>query len=223
VNAIDQQLHTFDDLWAQNCDRWPPEPIEASSFGERTWTLVHRPDGQAAQAISAVARELGTRWPDLVTYPAARLHFTIVGGGDPAELEKWLVPLRVAIGRAAAGGKPAKVKVAGLGVLKDAVIAQILDLDGRLRDLVAEYLAECDAAGLPIRRRAGLHERLWWLTIARATSAPDAQLREFVARRRRLQITEMCIDVVELVETNKLFDADQTQTLARVRLGREDA
>jgi hypothetical protein len=219
LNDIDQQLQTFDALWSENCDSWPPAPTQASALGERTWTLVHRSDARAAQGISAVVGELGRRWPNLVTYPAARLHCTIVGGGDPAEVEKWLVPLRRALGRAAGRAKPATVYVVGLGILKDAVIAQVVDVDGHLRELVSRYLTECDAAGLPIRQRAGLHDRLWWLTIARLTSTPDAQLREFLATRRRLPITKMCVHVVELVETNKLFDAHQTQTLARVRLG----
>ena len=153
--------------------------------------------------------------------PAA-IHLTVralehrrdhVPSGDPA-VSRYLR----AIERAAEQVPPLRFRLVGITLTRGGVLAALRPLDGRPDQLAAALAAELGADGW---READVERTIWYSSLLHFTGpvARPADLVDFVARRRRVDLGEVTVDRLSLVRFVHTVQPDGARWMQAEELG----
>ncbi len=195
---------------------------------DKVYALVGVPAACAslAELSTELAAELKQEFPDLAVselavYEPESFHFTLFGlpgyvkhGALARHLDRILAASCAAV-------REPLLSIAGLSIVGGAIVAPLLDLDGRLTWLVNtcldELFEELGDEVAELLKAAQLHRRIFWITLARPPRLSTSLFERieklssgFVAEKRDDKIV---FEAVSIVQTDKHFSKAGTEVI----------
>jgi hypothetical protein len=187
-------------------------------------SVVFRPDRAVADRLAAVtaqAMELAgpEHWPTgapqavHVTVRAIEAHRLVVPPEDPLVMRS-----AAALGRAAAGAGPVRLRLGGLTLTPSGVMACAFPVDDAAEEFAGRLGVELGADGW---FEADFHRDIWYATLVHFTSdISDAKgLVDWVAARRGVDLGIASVDVAELLRFHYNGRQPVGVGIARAELG----
>jgi hypothetical protein len=153
------------------------------------------------------------RWTGHHYYEHDQLHIPILGLGAAEAWRATSEALKVIVDKGANGRGRIRLRVVGLNILNDTWIAQVIDSSGGLAQPTADLVHHCTQLDGKTDCTAGLHEELWWKTLARLAAPASDDALSFGASHRSTEFGSVNVERGKLVETSRHFELARTQII----------
>lgn len=196
-------------------------PVDGGRWG---LSVVFLPDAACMQVLAAVTADVMSlvgdeHWPTGAaeavhfTVRAVEVHRSVVPAGDPL-----VARCAAALGRAAAGAQPVRLRLAGLTLTPSGVMACAFPEDGAADDFARRLGDELGPDGW---FEANYHRDIWYATLVHFTGElrDPRGLVDWVAARRRLNLGCTAVGAAELLRFRYNGRQPVRVALARATLG----
>ncbi|MDP3964218.1 MAG: hypothetical protein Q8Q20_00980 [bacterium] len=206
-------------FWKQAAEQWPPPVFRSEDYqGKLWWTLVIRPDEIISDTMLTVSSALRNRWPGLLYYPAESYHVTVTNIGQVPEIRHYREDIISSLKKASQ--KLGKIDLHYATVnIGSSLVVQVFDQTGSMRSLVKKCLENFQKEKIPAAQDVGPHVGLWWTVLARFTEETPREIVRDIERYEKLDFGRQSVTSIELVETDKIFSDQNTETIATIPLG----
>lgn len=211
--SINRQLAKFNELWIEACDSWPPAGFTMDTNSKLTWTITGSPKSEHWHEVTKVITEFSNRWPWNVPYTMPQLHVTVTGLGKPYYWKDRESDLRSILKQSIANLGPIEISIRGLNLLRNTIVVQIIDNQDKLRRLVNDLSQSIKVIDPAQDFRPGIHNEVWWTSIARLYKPVPDELLTFIDGFRDTDFGSGLIESVRLIETTKGFDLSKTRVI----------
>jgi hypothetical protein len=214
-----RQLSLFEKLWKQSVEKLDHESFTVSASQELRWTILFQVPTQVWCSSSVVETLLRKHCAEQYSYDLNQLHMTVLGLGAA---ESWCTlsePLKGCLEIIASEQNSIELRISGLNILNDSIVAQVIDATGSLAKLTADLTQCCRQLEGVADFAAGLHEELWWITLARLRAPISDDALCFISSHRNTEFGTVTMNEVSLLETNRNFELAQTRIIHRCFFG----
>lgn len=186
-------------------------------------TLVARLPQQATSGIDEILADLRRRDPSHHYYPTDTIHVTIRNFDSMNDVDR--SQLRAQLRHCIGSLRPFTLRAQGLGVSPNSVFVQLFPEDRSLwelrRKLALPTRDSFHARAMDSSRvRDLLFRRLAFANLIRFSGPISLPFIREIARHRTTSFGGLCVEALELVQTDRLFSAAGTTTIDRMPLAR---
>ena len=213
---IRNQEEEFEKIWQKNkakCLRTAQEnPIVIS--------LVCEVDTSLYDIFKEIANELEDICEGMYLYRNRNLHITLIGFGLYQNVLPNLQKIIAICNDEISKSRSFEIIFRGLNLFPDTIIVQVFDPTGKLSSLVHNINKQLLNGRIITKENIGLHNRIWWVTIARFISnkVNINDLLQFLESKRRSYFGKMKVNELKIVKTDKFYSLKATEVIERFKV-----